>query len=624
MAITGNRRTFGAGGVALAVALAFAPATGGATDGPTTVSHGISTFGELKYPADFAHFDYVEPEAPKGGTISFQGTGASRTFDSLNAFILAGEPAQGLMRLYDSLMTRAYDEPSAVYGLLAESVEYPADRSWVRFTLREGARFHDGAPVTAEDVAFTIGILREEGVPSYRLLLEDVAEVTVEDARRVRIDFAPDATTRDLPAEIGQLPILPAHYYETVDFTRSTMEPPLGSGPYVVERADPGRSITYCRAPDYWAAELPVNVGTNNFDCIVYEYFADRTAAFEALKSGEYLFHEEFSSQIWATGYEFPALENGWVVQEVIDDNRPSGTQGFWFNMRKEKFQDIRVRQAIGRMFNFEWSNAQLFYGLYDRTDSFFENSDLEASGLPEGAELALLEEFRDQLPPEIFTDPAFVPPTSSERLGDRQAAREASELLDAAGWTVGEDGKRRNAAGEVLTVEFVDDSPAFGRIVLPYVENLQRIGIDARWNQIDSAQLQQRQEDFDYDINIARLVVSQNPSVELRSIYGSGSADAPGSFNLSGLADPVVDALIDRVIGAETREDMVVAARALDRALRSKHIWVPQWSKGSHWIAYWDVFGRPEQKPPYIRGDDFWWIDPARMEALKAQGALR
>ena len=615
-------RKFGFGALALVVALA--PAGGYATEGATTVSHGFSTFGVLKYPADFPHFDYVNPEAPKGGTISFQGTGASRTFDSLNAFILAGEPAQGLGRLYDTLMARAFDEPDAVYGLLAETVEFPEDRAWVIFTLREGALFHDGEPVTAEDVKFTLEILREEGIPSYRLLLEDVAEVTVLDPRRVRVDFAPDAVTRDLPAEIGLLPILPAHYYETVDFTRSTMEPPVGSGPFVVEDADPGRSITYCRDPDYWGAGLPVNVGRDNFDCVVYEYFADRTAAFEALKSGEYLFHEEFSSQIWATGYEFPALERGWVIREEIDDQRPSGTQGFWINLRREKFQDIRVRQAIGRMFNFEWSNEQLFYGLYARTDSFFENTDLQAEGVPEGAELALLEEFRDQLPPEIFTEPAFVPAVSAPRLGDRAAAREASDLLDAAGWTVGEDGLRRNAAGEVLTVEFIDDSPAFGRIVLPYVENLQRIGIQATWNQVDSAQLQQRQEEFDYDINIARLVVGQNPSVELRTIYGSGSADAPGSFNLSGLADPVVDALIDRVIGAATREEMVTAARALDRVLRSKHIWVPQWSKGSHWIAYWDVFGRPEAKPAYDRGDDFWWFEPGKLEALQAEGALR
>jgi microcin C transport system substrate-binding protein len=607
----------------MAAALATGLAAGAAAQ-ETIVSHGISTFGELKYPPDFPHFDYVDPEAPKGGEISFRGTGASRTFDSLNAFVLAGEPAQGLTRLYDTLLARAYDEPDAAYGLLAESVEYPPDKAWVIFELRAGARFADGHPVTAEDVAFTFETLAEDGLPAYRLLLDDVAATEILGERRIRVVFRDGAMTRDLPVEVGQIPVLPAHYYETVDFTRSTMEPPLGSGPYLVEEADPGRSITYCRNPDYWGAELPVNVGHDNFDCMVYEYFADNVAAFEALKSGDYLFHEEFTSAQWATAYDFPALENGWVVREVIPDERPSGTQGFWINLRKEKFRDPRVRRALARMFNFEWSNEQLFYGLYERTDSFFENTDMEASGPPEGAELALLEEFRDRLPEEIFTEPAFVPPASAPRLGDRQAVREASALLDAAGWRPGEDGMRRNADGEVLSVEFISDSPAFGRIVLPYVENLRRIGVDAEWVQIDSAQMQQRQETFDYDMTVARLVVGNTPSVELRNIYGSASADQPGSFNLSGLADPVVDALIDRVIGAGSRDEMVVAARALDRVLRSRHIWVSNWSKGEHWLAYWDVFGKPEVKPAYARGEDTWWFVPEKMEALRAAGALR
>ena len=606
-----------------AAALATGLAAGAAAQ-ETIVSHGISTFGELRYPPDFPHFDYVDPEAPKGGEISFRGTGASRTFDSLNAFVLAGEPAQGLTRLYDTLLARAYDEPDAAYGLLAESVEYPPDKAWVIFELRAGARFADGHPVTAEDVAFTFETLAEDGLPAYRLLLDDVAATEILGERRIRVVFRDGAMTRDLPVEVGQIPVLPAHYYETVDFTRSTMEPPLGSGPYLVEEADPGRSITYCRNPDYWGAELPVNVGHDNFDCMVYEYFADNVAAFEALKSGDYLFHEEFTSAQWATAYDFPALENGWVVREVIPDERPSGTQGFWINLRKEKFRDPRVRRALARMFNFEWSNEQLFYGLYERTDSFFENTDMEASGPPEGAELALLEEFRDRLPEEIFTEPAFVPPASAPRLGDRQAVREASALLDAAGWRPGEDGMRRNADGEVLDVEFISDSPAFGRIVLPYVENLRRIGVDAEWVQIDSAQMQQRQETFDYDMTVARLVVGNTPSVELRNIYGSASADQPGSFNLSGLADPVVDALIDRVIGAGSRDEMVVAARALDRVLRSRHIWVSNWSKGEHWLAYWDVFGKPEAKPAYARGEDTWWFVPEKMEALRAAGALR
>ena len=606
------------------IGMTLALGLGSAVQAETIVSHGFSTFGELKYPADFAHFDYVNPDAPKGGTISFRGTGASRTFDSLNYFVLAGERAQGLLRLYDTLLVRAFDEPDAAYGLLAESIEYPEDKAWVIFNLRPAATFADGHPVTAEDVAFTLETLAEDALPAFRLLLEDVAGTEILSDHRIRVTFAEDARTRDLPGEVGQLPILPAHYYEAVDFTRSTMEPPLGSGPFLVEDADPGRSITYCRNPDYWAADLPVNVGHYNFDCVVYEYFADNVAAFEALKSGEYLFHEEFTSAQWATAYDFPALDEGWVVRDVLPDNRPSGTQGFWINMRKEKFQDPRVRQALGRMFNFEWSNEQLFYGLYGRTDSFFENSDMEASGLAEGAELALLERFRDQLPEEIFTEPAFVPAESAPELGDRRAAREASRLLDEAGWTVGDDGMRYNDQGEKLTVEFVDDAPAFARIILPFVENLRRIGVDAVHNQIDSAQMQQRQEEFDYDMTVARLVVGNTPSVELRNIYGSTSADQPGSFNLSGVADPVVDALIDEVIGAESREDLIVAARALDRVLRAKHIWISNWTKGEHWLAYWDVFEQPAIKPAYTRGEDTWWFSAEKFDALQAEGALR
>ena len=376
----------------------------------TIVSHGISAFGQLKYPSDFPHFDYVNPEAPQGGTISFRGTLASQTFDSLNNFILAGEPAQGIERIYDTLLVRAFDEEDSFYGLLAQQIEYPEDRSWVIFTLREDAKFSDGEPVTAADAVFTFETLKADGSPLYQITLKDVASVTALSEREVRIDFVEGVATRDLIAQVGQIEILPAHYYETVDFKRSTLQPPTGSGPYVVDRLDAGRSITYCRNPDYWASELPVNIGKNNFDCYRYEYFADNTAAFEALKAGLYLFHEEFFSAIWATGYDFPALDQGWVVRETIPDNRPSGAQGFWFNMRLPKFQDKRVREAIGMMFNFEWSNETLFYGLYARTDSFWEGAPMQADGLPQGDELALLAEFRDQLPETVFTEPAFAP----------------------------------------------------------------------------------------------------------------------------------------------------------------------------------------------------------------------
>jgi microcin C transport system substrate-binding protein len=587
-------------------------------------SHGISAFGELKYPSDFPFFDYVNPDAPKGGTISFRGTLASQTFDSLNYFILQGEPAQGIERIYDTLMVEAFDEPDSVYGLLAEKITYPMDRSWVIYTLREEARFSDGEPVTADDVVFTIETLKEKGRPAFRFTLDDVAGAEAVGPHEVKVTFNEDAQTRDLISQVGLIPIIPRHYYEAVDFTKSTLEPPVGSGAYVVDRVDAGNSVTYCRNPDYWGADLPVNIGKDNFQCYRYEYFADTTAAFEALKAGVYLFHEEFFSAIWATGYDFPALDKGWVKREVIPDNRPSGAQGFWFNLRRPQYEDRRVREAISLMFNFEWSNETLFYGLYERTDSFWEGSNMQAEGVAGGQELALLEQFRGDLPEAVFKEPAYSPPVSTTRKTDRGLVREANRLLEDAGWIIGDDGLRRNAAGDVLTLKFIDDGPAFERIILPYVENLRLIGVDASFELIDPAEFQERRENFDYDIITTRFVLPLSPSVELRNLFGSKSADAPGSFNVSGVSDPVVDAMIEQVIAAADRETLDIRVKALDRVLRDKLIWVPNWFKGSHWIAYWDVFGRPEAKPPYDRGIDYWWWEQGKYDALVAAGALR
>jgi microcin C transport system substrate-binding protein len=603
---------------------AAAPATTATDAERIIVSHGISAFGDLKYPKDFAHFDYVDPGAPKGGTMSFRGTGASQTFDSLNAFILKGEPAQGLPLLYDSLLVGSADEPDAAYGLIAESIEYPEDRSWAIFNMRPEATFSDGHPITAEDVVFTYGALMEKGEPFYRITLQDIAGVEALGEHRVKFSFRPEAAKRDLPALAGGLSILPKHYYDTVEFGESTLVPPVGSGAYVVADVQPGKSIKYCRNPDYWAKDLPVNVGSNNFDCYVYQYFADNTAAFEALKIGDYLFHEEFFSSLWATEYNFPAIQKGWVKRESVPDGRPSGTQGFWMNLRREKLQDPRVREAIGLMFNFEWSNATLFGGLYERTDSFWENSPMQATGLPEGEELALLEKYRDQLPPEVFTEPAYTPPVNKPERTDRAAVRRASKLLDEAGWTVGAGGLRRDAQGQTLTLEFIDDNPSFERIINPFVANLRQIGIDARYRPIDPAQMQERQENFDYDIIPGRLVMSLSPSIELRSLFGSAGANNPGTLNLAGVADPVVDALIEEVIAADSREQLDVRVRALDRVLRAKQIWVPNWHKGEYWVAYWDVFGRPPAPPAYARGDAYWWFDQAKYDKLKAEGALR
>lgn len=587
-------------------------------------SHGISTFGDLKYPADFEHWDYVNPNAPQGGTISFLGTGAAGTYDSLNPFILKGTPAQGLGLMYSSLLTASGDEPDSAYGYIAETLEYPENRQWVIFNMRPEATFSDGHPITAEDVVFSFEILMEKGHPVYQIIYKDFETVEALDEHRVKFTFKDGVNTRDLPASAGGLSILAKHYYEDHDFGESTIEVPVSSGEYTATDIKPGRSIKYCKIDDYWGADLPYNKGTGNFECYLYEYFTDRTVALEAFKAGSFLFHEEFSSKNWANSYNFPAIADGYVIKETIPDNRPSGTQGFWINMRKEKFADPRVREAIGMMFNFEWSNKTLFYGLYERTDSFWENSDMQAQGVATGAELALLEEFRDQLPHTVFKDPAFTPIVSRTNQTDRKAVRAAGKLLDAAGWKV-VNGKRQNDKGEVLSLELVDDSPSFERIINPYVENLKRLGIEATYKLIDAAQMQQRQKDFDYDLIPGRLSMSLSPGEELARIYGTRGAETPDSGNYSGIADPVVDALIIKIAQAENRDDMKVAVRALDRVLRSKHIWVPNWYKGSHNIAYWDVFGRPETKPLYSRGViSTWWMEQEKLDALKEQGVLR
>jgi len=602
--------------------LSLAPmALAEAHDAQTITAHGISTFGDLKYPAGFAHFDYVNPDAPKGGTMSFRGTGASNTFDSVHQFILKGEPAQGLGLLHDTLLVGSADEPDSAYGMVAQSIEYPEDRSWVIFTMHPEATFSDGSPLRASDVVFSYNILLEEGLPLFQISYQDIAAAEALGPHQVKFTFKDGVNTKDLIQTAGGIPILSEAYYADRDFAESTMDPPVTSGGYLIAEADPGRSIRYCKNPDYWAWDHPTNVGQHNFDCVIYEYFADMTAAFEALKSGNYMFHEEFFSRIWATGYDFPAVENGWVVRDSIPDARPSGTQGYWINLRREKFSDPRMRQAIGMMFNFEWSNETLFYGLYKRTTSFWQNSTMMAEGLPEGKELALLEKYADQLPPGVLTEPAFVPAINSVREGARASLKAASDLLDAAGWTL-VDGRRRNAEGEVLELSIMDDNPAFERISNPYIENLKGLGIEARLDMVDSQQNEQRQEDFDYDIIPGRLVMSLTPGLELRNIFGSQSATRPGTPNYSGVNDPVIDALIEEVIAADTREDLEIAVRALDRVLRAMHIWVPQWYKGEYNLAYWDIFGRPDIQPLYARGEGTWWIDTAKYDALKAQGA--
>lgn len=591
-----------------------------------TISHGYSTFGDLKYPADFSHFDYANPVAPKGGTLSQQQLYGTPTFDSLNAFIIKGDSAPEVgVHIYDSLMVRAYDEPDALYGLVAETIEYPDDLSYVAFNMRPEARFNDGKPVTAEDVVFTIDKLKTQGHPYYRNALADVTDVTAETPHRVRFDLAPSAG-KSLPGDLAELPILPRHFYtDDHPFNKSWMDFPLGSGPYVVDTVDAPRTIKFCRAPDYWGKDLAVSAGRSNFDCFAYEYFADDLVALEAFAAGEYLMRREYRSSSWATGYDFPAVQKGWVKKMLIDDARPANAQGFWLNLRKPELQDIRVRQALEYGFNFDWTNEKLFFGAYHKTDSFFENTDMQASGVPEGPELALLEEFRDQLDPAIFTKPAYEPYTGSPNPRDRAALRKASALLDAAGWIVGDDGKRRNASGEVLRLEFPDDSRSLERVMVPFGENLGSIGVEVQIDILDPATLASRREAFDFDILTGAWGVAVTPGAELRAFYGSRAAEQQGSNNLTGIADPVVDALIERAVQAQSREDLATVIRALDRVLRNRHIWIGNWFLGAHRVAIWDVFGIPDAAAPFdpMRNMEFWWMDQSKMDALKAAGAL-
>ncbi|SEA98415.1 extracellular solute-binding protein [Rubrimonas cliftonensis] len=601
-----------------ALALAAASALWEAKADAVQVSHGLSAFGDLKYPPGFSHFDYVNPAAPKGGAIATTSVLANQTFDTLNAYTLRGDAPMGLAApynfVYDTLMTSAGDEPDAVYGLLASHAEYIPGGDWIIFELRPEARFADGSPVTAEDVAFSLKALKSDGAdPRFRLSLVGLAGAEALAQRRVRVDFAEGAARRDLPMQAAGLPVFSKAWFEGRDFGEPTMEQPLGSGPYEVEQAEPGRAIVYRRRDDYWARDLPVNVGRWNFDEIRIEYYRDRSVIPQEIAAGNIDLHESFSSRAWATEFEFPAVRDGRVIKELIADDSPMSTQGFWINMRRDKFSDPRTRQALAMAFDFEWSNRALFYDLYVRTTSFFQNTAMEAEGAPGAAELALLEPFRDSLPPEVFGEP-YTPPVTDGSGRNRRIMREASRLLEAAGWTQGPDGLLRDANGQTLSVELVNSSPAFERVINPYVENLRSLGVDASFRIIDQAQEQRRQKEFDYDLIVANLPGYPTPGNSLRNTYLSSSADQQGSYNLSGVADPAVDALVEAIIAAEDRESLTTAARALDRVLRSRHIWVANWHRPFHPTAWWDLFGRPETKPVFARGIlDLWWRDPAR-----------
>lgn len=587
-------------------------------------AHGISTFGELKYPADYPHLDYVNPDAPKGGEISVWAFGS---FDSMNPYTTKGRAAGLSSVFFESLLAGTADEIGALYGLLAESIEYPEDRSEVVFNLHPEARFSDGSALTAEDVVFSYELLRDKGLPSFRAQLAQKVELAeVLGPQQVRFVFKKDIPTRDLIQDVGALPVFSKADYEENDrdFEESSLEPLLGSGPYVLGRMDIGQTIVYDRNPDYWGADLPMNIGRNNFDAIRIEYYADYNAAFEGFKGGSYTFRNEASSKIWATAYDFPSLDKGHVIKAELPNGNKATNQAWAFNLRREMFQDRRVRQAIGLMFNFEWSNETLFYGIYDRPSSFWDNSYLEAEGLPSPEELAILEPLADILPPGVLDQPAYVWPENSSRQLDRSALRAASALLDDAGWEVGDDGMRRKD-GKVLAIEFLNDSQTFDRVINPFVENLKRLGVDARHTRIDNAQAEARERppEFDFDIVTTFMTTAYIPGTELRQYFGAETADT-STFNKMGLKSEAVDKVIDVVLDAETQAELEVAIKALDRVLRAELFWIPQWNKNTHTVAYYDMYEHPAELPPYALGNlDFWWWNADKAAKLKAEGAL-
>lgn len=594
-----------AGALVLALGLGLVAALPASAQEPSETPagerHGLSAFGDLKYPPGFDHFDYVNPDAPKGGRLAMIGTAGRTTFDSFNAYILKGDAAQGLEFLFDSLMTRAMDEPDAVYGLIAESAEVAPDGMSVTFRMRPEAKFADGTPVTADDVVFSFETLKEKGRPEYGLTLRDVTDAVALDPHTVRYTFKGNLI-RDLPLIVAGLPVLSKAYYEKQPFEETTLEAPLGSGPYEISDYKPGTYVAYRRRPDYWAKDLNVNRGRMNFDELRYDYFRDRRVELENLFTGTFDWREEFTSVDWATAYtDVPAVKDGRIVRLELPDERPSGAQGFFINTRRDKFKDPRVREALGLAFDFEWSNKNLFFGLYTRTNSFFENSDMMASGPPSAEELELLEPYRDKLPPEVFGEPVTAPETDGSGR-NRANLRRASELLTAAGYGRG---------GKPLTVEILTFSPSFERIILPYIDNLKKIGVNATLRRVDPAQYERRIKSFDFDMTTQRYALRLTPGVELTSYWGSEAAKLDGSFNLAGISDPVVDALINKVIEAKSREDLVTATRAVDRVLRAGHYWVPHWYKPVHTMAFWNKYSRPEVKPKYDAGViDTWWYD--------------
>lgn len=604
---------------ALGLAALAAPRRLYAAEGETE-TYGLSSFGDLALPPDFKHFDYVNPNAPKGGLLSLQitATGGNQnfdTFDTLNMFSKKGDGAAGMTATFDTLMSATGNEPDSVYGLVARAVRISADKLAYRFLLRPEARFRDGSTVTAADVAFSIEILKTKGHPTFSQILLDVDSVAAEAEDVFLVNFVKERS-RDAHLIVAGMPIFSKAYWATRDFDASTTEPPLGSGPYKVGKFEQGRYIEFERDKNYWGKNLPVNVGLNNFDRLRFEYFRDRDVAFQAFKAGVINYHEEYTSRLWAVGYDFPAVREGRVKKEALHNGAPTGSQGWYFNTRREQFKDPRVREALGLCFDFEWTNKNIMYSLYKRVVSYFQNSDMEAKGKPGADELKLLEPFRGKVPDEVFGDP-YVPPVSDGSGSDRQLLRKANEMLLAAGC------KRQGGAlslpsGKPFVIEFLDSSELLQPHTAPFEQNLRKLGIDAHSRIVDAAQYKARTENFDFDVVVAAFGGNPTPGTELRVFFSSAAAKQVGSRNLAGVFDPVVDALVDKIAKAQSRAELNTACRVLDRVLRAAHYWVPMWYRDQALLAYWDAFSRPDKQPKLGTGaPDTWWWDEEKAKKI-------
>ncbi|PYY88729.1 ABC transporter substrate-binding protein [Pseudomonas sp. TKO26] len=575
--------------------------------------HALTLYNEApKYPASFQHFDFVDPQAPKGGTFRMAGFGS---FDSLNPFISKGVPEQNIGLIYDTLMTQSLDEPFTEYGLVAGKIEKAPDNSWVRFYLRPEARFNDGQPIRAEDVVFSFQTLMSAGSPLYRGYYADVDQVIAEDPLRVLFKFKHN-NNRELPLILGQLTVLPKHWWESRDFAKSNLEVPLGSGPYRVSAVKAGRSIRYERVKDYWGRDLPVNRGFYNFDVITSDYYRDNTVALEALKAGQFDYWLEISAKNWANAYNTPAVAQGRLIKEQIANGNPTGMQGFVFNTRRPMFQDVRVRHALSLLLDFEWSNKQLFNGAYTRTRSYFENSEMAATGLPGPEELAILEPLRGKIPPQVF-DQAFSPSVCDGSGMIRAQQRQAYQLLQEAGWRIVDD-KMVDPQGKPLVIEFLLAQTEFERVLLPFKRNLADLGIDLVIRRVDVSQYITRVRSRDFDMIVGSFPQSNSPGNEQREFWMSSSADKPGSRNYIGLKDPAIDSLVESLINADSRASLVAHARALDRVLQWGYYVIPNWHIKTWRVAYWNHIGHPKVAPKYDIGINTWWIKPDAKPAVE------